>query len=63
MDETPLLHGSHKESSGGYPFGYPRALNHKNPLDDTNIMSLTETIASGLEAINLSHSFSLIRQI
>ena len=35
-----------------YPLGYIRALNHKNPLDDTNIMSLTETVASGLEAIN-----------
>ena len=44
--------------------GYPRAFNHKNPLDDTSIMSPTETVASGLEAINiiLPHSFSLICQ-
>ena len=47
MDAIPLLHRSRKRK-----IGYPRALNHKNPLDDTSIMSLTETVALGLKAIN-----------
>ena len=46
-----------KESSGIQELD----LNHKNPLDDTNIMSVSETVASGLELI-LSRSFSLICQ-